>query len=406
MTTTPTVWRTTITVNTGVTNGLQSDPVAVETADGRIFTLWTDDTNNVEAAAGDDVAGRHGDHYKGLSPAFHVNVNVSAGDESRARVAALPDGGLFTVFNSTAGGNDVHYVRHDAAGNVVSSGSIAAGANNYNRPALALLGNNTLAIGYTSEGTAENYGVITFDLATNSLGPRRTFDDPFGFNAGGTAIEVAALGSDRFVAIYAAGYGPTLPPFPIDHLSGRIFGPSGELASFDVPDTDNATSLQVASLFGGGFVVAYDPFLDSDFFARLYDGNGGAQGGAIDLELPGGQFETTLHDVVGLKEGGFYVVYNDGATGALAGQRYTAAGAALGTANVLIAGGADRANLSLTQDGRIIVTWSNGGDIRQRILDPRDEGLAIIGDENANILAARPEGSWVLGGGGADRLFG
>ncbi|MDX2309593.1 MAG: calcium-binding protein [Hyphomicrobium sp.] len=404
MTTTPTIWQGGRDV--AVAPGVQSDPMSVELADGRIFTLWVDDTNNVDTAAGTDIIGRALDVYQGFAAPFHVNTNVFSGGEKRPEVAALPDGGLFAVYNSTANGNDVYYIRFDAAGGVVSSGTIAGGANNYNRPSITLLGNNTLAVGYTSEGTSENYGVAVFDLATNTIVSRPVFDDPVGPNAGGTSIEVAALGADRYVAIYAAELLAIVPPFDILELRGVIYGPSGQIASFTIPDTENASSLQVSPILGGGFVVAYDPFSDSAFYARVFNATGSQTGSTINLGLPTGQFSTVLYDVVGLKEGGFFVLYESGQTSLMQGQRYSATGAKVGNPITLSGSGVEGGELSLTQDGRIIVTRQEFGNVIVTILDPRDVGLAIVGDETDQILSARTEGSWVLGGGGRDILFG
>ena len=91
MTTTPTVWKSEFTVNSGATVGLQSDPVTVGLADGRFLTVWVDTTNNIDDDPGTDIIGRIYDAQgQAAGSAFQVNLTAFSDNEGDPAIAALP----------------------------------------------------------------------------------------------------------------------------------------------------------------------------------------------------------------------------------------------------------------------------------------------------------------------------
>jgi Ca2+-binding RTX toxin-like protein len=159
----------------------------------------------------------------------------------------------------------------------------------------------------------------------------------------------------------------------------------------------------VETLANGNFVVGWDRggLGNGNSYFQIYDTNGNEVHSTNPRALANGSDEQNLDDILALKEGGFYAVHTNDTTGQIVGQRYSATGAAIGGTSTFTGSGAD---LSLTQDGRIVVTYTRNGDIYQVILDPR-EGF-FGGTDDPDLYAGRQIDD-VLGGGlGNDTLYG
>ena len=117
-------------------------------------------------------------------------------------------------------------------------------------------------------------------------------------------------------------------------------------------------------------------------------------------------------DVVGLKDGGFVVVWQDEQRDGVYGQRFDAAGNTVGSEFLAGSGTASigvPTSVALLGDGRFIVGFTeyfnnNYGYAYATIFDPRDS--VINGDGNNNVITSRIDGATVNGLGGGDTLLG
>ena len=91
MTTTPTVWNGTSYIGFGSETGIQAKPQAIGLSDGRILTVWEDDTDGT--STGYDIVGRFRTADGILAgPVFQINYAFFAGNETEPKIIAMPDG--------------------------------------------------------------------------------------------------------------------------------------------------------------------------------------------------------------------------------------------------------------------------------------------------------------------------
>jgi flagellin-like hook-associated protein FlgL len=157
--------------------------------------------------------------------------------------------------------------------------------------------------------------------------------------------------------VYFTTYDPDLTQGPIVPVNTTVAG--------------DQKSQTVAALADGGFVVTWQ--------SDLQDGSGSAiVGRRYDSSLMpvGGEFAINTHTVnaqespvvTGLADGGFVVAWQsagqDGADLGIYGQRFDAAGSAVGgefRANTTVAGPQQNPSIASLTDGGYVVTWSSGG---------------------------------------------
>jgi Ca2+-binding RTX toxin-like protein len=402
MTTTPTIWKAEFTVNAGLTTGGQFEPVTIGLADGRFLTIWLDDTNNVDAAPLADIVGRIFDaEGNPVGAAVQFNRGSYMNQELDPAIAALPDGGFVVVYEDisiyTA---SIRFERYSATGTLVATETIAEGVftvATFYDPSVAVLANGDFVVSYL-RSSGGNYDVIAnvVNGVTNVVGTA--------FNAAANSADSAALpdtsvlSNGNIVTVY-------------EEVDAALVGVEAQINTTAGGNVDNkqiaATGQDphVAALTGGGFVVVWnDPANNFDIRAEIR--NNANQIVTLDFLVAGGANSQIQPDVVALEDGGFFIVWDDNTAGELRGQRYGAGGTTIGTA-LTIATGAniDTAELGLTDDGRILVTFRNAAsEISQVILDSREN--VIVGDNTAETITSRIDGATVSGLGGNDTLLG
>ncbi len=179
----------------------------------------------------------------------------------------------------------------------------------------------------------------------------------------------------------------------------------------------------ITALTGGGFVVVWTgngPGDANGAFFRRFDNSGTA------LDLVDRPLNTTATGtaenfavVTALPDGGFFAVWetNTGATTDLVGQRFNAAGTAVGspiTINSLTAGAQNEPNLTTLPSGTIVVTWDGAGtsgadrDVFQRLLKFGSSGGhdTLTGGSGLDALIGESGNDTLQGGAAADSLFG
>ncbi|MFN0193741.1 MAG: beta strand repeat-containing protein [Aestuariivirga sp.] len=395
MTTTPTVWKPATQLNLGAAGGVQTRPIPIGLANGDILAGWFD--NSFGPSAGEDITARNFDPFGNATGGFiQLNTVSTADDEDLQDIKALPDGGYIVTYIDEQGAGDdvIRLERYDANGAVVFSGFVAAGGVVSNAK-LSVASNGNYMLTFTRDTAGDlnlrahifngvtNTAVAEFDAAGNGA------DD---FRNG----ESAGLSNNNFVTVCHRDVlaGTDFVEFKIVNSAGAQVVAPTTVAS------NNSFNPDVAGLSGGGFVVAYTR--SNDLFFRI-----GTNAGALGAEttIASGANSQNFAKLVALKDGGFFVVWQDSTAADLIGQRYSAAGATIGS-NIIIdatlLGGAAH-EVSLTSDGRILVSWFDGEPV-MIILDPRDD--TITGTAASEVLTTQTTDTVISGLGGSDTILG
>lgn len=395
----PTVlWLAPFTVNAGNTKGLQSLSSPLGLRDGTFLIAWTDDTNNVDNELGTDIIAQHFDALGNpLGAAFQLNDFGVLASETDVSMVALDGGGFAIAYeqNSNVGDTDILYEVFDANFDVIEEGAAAlgaAGADQVRNPSLAIFsepGSLVLSFERTALGDTDTMAVLPgvpggeFDAAQNSVEFDRNPDS-------------AAWPTIDFITVYEEDdAGTTSIEFHI-RTGSSTFVDQGTVTSkgedAHVAVLDDQRCIITWTTSGGGIlgeIRGRDGSLIRNNFA---------------IANVAGDDERSS-DVVGLRDGGFFATWYDTADDRIEGARFDNDGN-LVDSTIVIANGAGlaRPELSLLFDGRVLVSFEDGGDIRAAIVDPRDDQIG--GDANANVLTSRPDGATVYGFGGNDKLYG
>jgi Ca2+-binding RTX toxin-like protein len=405
MTTTPTVWKVEFTANNGITNDAQFLPVTIGLADNRFLTIWVDNANNVDDDAGTDIIGRIFDAEGNPDgAAFQLNLANFLDGETDPAVAALPDGGFVVAYedNGTGAGGDaaIRFQRFDAAGAPVTSGTIASGTNGgvvNSNPTIAVFANGDYVVSYQQRSAGD-----TDVIARIVNGGTNVVGGPI--QAGQNSVDVDAnpdtivLSNGNILTAYEEN------DAAVTGIEAQINTAAGGLVS-NVQASGAGTDPHAAALTGGGYALVWqDAANNGNIRAEVRNNINGVV--TANFLVQGGDNSQNEPDVVALKDGGFFVVWDDDSAGALQGQRFSSTGTVIGTTVTITSGGAiTDPELGLTDDGRILVTFNNQvGEISQVILDPRDD--VINGDGTSEVITSRIDGATMNGLGGNDTLLG
>jgi Ca2+-binding RTX toxin-like protein len=406
MTTTPTVWLPEFTVNANNTTGVQGQPQSIVLADGRIFVVWTDSTNSVSTAAGDDVIGQFYDSSgQAIGSPFQVNVTNVEFNEGKSDIVALPDGGFFVVYQSTGSANGeqaaIRFNRYNKFGIHMKSGTIEAGTiggTENSNPSAVLLADGSVAVTYQTKnpdtGDVNVYmRIVTISSTGQTVGARlnAASNNAAAAEANGESTQ---LSDGNLVTVYDRGAG----------VQFRTIDTSGAAVTAAANLSASGSDSDIAALAGGGFVAVWRDGAGNGLQAEIRNNAGAVVKAAFQIAAEGAAPSNA--DVVALKDGGFFAAWKDGASNKLVGQRYDASGNTVGSIVEIATGAAIKDTaLTLAGDGRILVSFVNGsGEISQVVLDPRE--TTINGTEKADALASRVEGATINGLGGNDTITG
>lgn len=443
MTTTPAIWKSTFTANSGSTAGSQSAPQTIGLANGNILVVWEDDTEPTRPFT--DVIGQLYDAQGNtLGGVFQVNQAIWGSDETGPQIVAMPDGGFVMAYGSyfEALGGILVVERFNAAGQSIFNNVITDPLSSLTDWSLTAdsFGNFTVGFERLVEGliqpppppqfpqTAVSIDVhtITYDN-TNVRGPEQTnvAQNSTGRDRLGA---VAAFDDGRIVTFYTEpdSYhlaGTFLPPLYVsamtfeftitDPLSGATVRGPTEIAD---PETRlQGRAQDVVVLEGGQIVLLYGILRGDGELAMRIVANGSSNGSiaseivvdnSFSLAGDGMQGFANAH-AVALLDGGFMVAWT--VDNFLYAQRFNAAGGSVGTKLIVDQqvkqGQTALFELSLTSDGRVLVPFvRDTGEIGEVILDPRSN---VIFGTNANEVLTTQIGSTVIdGGGGSDTILG
>ncbi|MCB9954370.1 MAG: hypothetical protein H6848_00585 [Caulobacterales bacterium] len=411
------------TVDAGPSNNDQYEPKTIALGDGRFVLIWTD---NSDAAPGDsdgvDILAQVYDAFgNALGGATRINDGWYFDDEENFSVALLSTGKFVIAYEdndvdgasirstvvTVASNNSMTFANHNI---LTDPGTDILGS-----PAVTAFSDGSYMVVYSNSAASTStnaYGkVVSSGGTVGSQFAVLTGSDDVGNASNGAAT----LTNGNVVTVHAHRVSP-------DGDYGifmRILSPTGSsvLAATEVAgtsgDSDTDTQPAVAALSGGGFVVVWTnaDVNDDDILFQVYDSSGAEVGTVTAVDSAGSTENYNEPTVIGLKDGGFIVAYDDDGTDEIRAHRYDASGNSVGSSFTVASTAATESapHLALTDDGRVIISWlaNTGGnnDSMIAIYDPRE--ATIDGDNNANYILGRLDDNSVINGlGGDDSLYG
>jgi FG-GAP-like repeat len=287
-------------------------------------------------------------------------------------VAALPDGGYLVVWTDQSrahnpNGAAVVGQRYDAAGNKVGGEVYLTpfASENQVSPAVAVLPNGNIAVAFVDRFDVDldnDIYVRVFDSALNFI---RTDVIDAGMNRT-VAPALTVFGNGNYAVSYTVGSGADTD------IVGRIVTSATGVVGgqFDIANgTDNRDFSQLATLSNGNFVAVYqDEFngspTDTDIRYAVFSSAGTLMAGPN--AVPGGNSSAAESnpDVAALRDGGFVVVWTDGATTTTDIRASIISNAITGVAddilvNTTTTGAQNNASVLALADGGFLVTWDD-----------------------------------------------
>ncbi|MBC7987062.1 MAG: calcium-binding protein [Sphingomonadaceae bacterium] len=402
---TPVEWLGNFQVNTGgAATGSQSDPHITGLSNGNILVSWTEAADGaIGTSAGTDIVGQlYDSEGNAIGTAFQINSFRAVDDEGDFDIAATSDGGWVMVYIdndiSAVDQTEVIWERFNASGSSINSASLAL-----ENVAADFLANPQVTVNLTTNQSFVSY---TDDVGTDTDINARTVSSAGVLGAEFAAAQntadfdrngdSAVLSNGNFVTAYEEDdAGTTSIEFKIVTSAGA------NVSNVNVSAPGSAP--QVASLAGGGFVVAWTDA--NDIFYRIYD-NAGAAVTAVLTAASGADLQNEPA-VVALADGGFVISWDDDTDLHVEARRFTAAGVGDGGQfTIQVTDGVSPA-LGLTADGRILSVMDDvagNTEIFAAIWDPR--GATVNATDYNNVSTNFLSTSVVTGGPGATTLNG
>ncbi|MFN0192762.1 MAG: calcium-binding protein, partial [Aestuariivirga sp.] len=398
-------WLDTFKVNATADAGTQNLAVSAGLSNGNILVLWTDDTNNVDSAAGTDIIAQLHDPFgAAIGDPFQINTFAELDQETDADVMALPNGGFMVVYeqNANDGDSDIHYQTFDENLNDVFEGNVAlgaAGADQVRNPVIAFHNVfdfnddflfNHVMFDRISVGNTDVKGMFV-----NVLGQESTeFDAAQNSADFDREPDAALISSNNVVAtVYEEG------------------DPGGTSIELSLWDRENVTLTyqEIAASGDDPHVAArVDDFMavwesGGDIHYRLFDADGVAFSAA---NVIASGADTFSQPAIVAYAGGYVIAFRNQTDNQIQARMLPITGGIVEVFNQTVASGVgvQRPELSILSDGRIMLTWEQGTDIYGKILDPR--GNVINGTSADDTMTSRIDGATVNGLGGEDHLYG
>lgn len=388
------------------TGSIPNDPVIVGLSNGNILVVWEEISSTVSPAPGTDIVGVIYDAQgNAVSGVLQLNAGIVTKDtENDPSIAATDDGGFVLAFVHVDGDeDDLFFARFDATGTRTMSRVIENDTNDpavvFDDPKIVALDDGSFFVSYERDtGTGEDIlgRVIGADGTVGAAFRVRLDSNPNDNTSDPIQPDSAVLSDGNIVTVFRE---KDSGDYDIEFI---IQTPTGFIQR-NVNVNSNATNdnhVEVAALAGGGFIVVWEN--GGDIFGRIYDNNGTAAGSQRTLVSNTGQQNEPV--VVGLPDGGFFLVWDeDNSPYSIDGQRFDSTGNAVGSQVTIENGGLSDPEVSLTSDGRILVSW-DGLDSGIAILDPRSGDFTL--DTGGGEATTRLEGGIVRGELVADTIYG
>jgi len=385
MPTTPEVWRPTQLVNT-VTAGAQYDSQITQLENGNILVTWTSsEDTGAGSSTGPDVLGQLYDPL-GNAIGSEFLVSLFSGDADESAVAATRQGDAIVAYITDDGTTSrVRYEIFDETGSNTGFDTVATvtTTNGYRDPQVAVSSTTSAIIVYVENNADDRLLFRTLNPSNGTLGTETLLYQ--NVSGGGFLgdTDITVLNNGNYVVTSTFGDGAD------DRIAYRIVSPAGNYVSnllyAGTTDTNGLDDNDptVAALSGGGFVIAWTSTdtNDRDLQFQVFNAAGANTTGVVTVNGGATTDDNNEPQLVALNDGGFILFWDDDETGNLeiSGQRYNAAGTAVGT-TFTVSAGVNQIDATLLDDGRVAVTWTLNNEIRMKIVDTRD--APTTGDYN------------------------
>ncbi|WP_420862704.1 calcium-binding protein [Algirhabdus cladophorae] len=356
------------------------------------------------------------------------------GQQTRAEVVALADGGFFLTYTSSHYGSalGVFGQRFDASG--VAQPDVFAAKPNSQKvhfdSSAVQLANGDLLMSYTALGRdGSDMGIYAqrFDLDGRKIGAELRIND---FSTGAQSdSQVIALANGGFGVLYrsrgidGSDFGIATRWF--DAMGAEVLRESVVNQTVDGDQLDGGM-VQLAS---GEVVVVWQsdgaPGTDTGIYARVISQDGLAWGAEFAVAAAG-QGNQITPSVLALPDGGYTVLWQ-GAENSIQAQRFDANHLSVGTAtqvNSGTSGALQNPQGAILENGDMVLTWGttndgsgNGieaqifqgayiGTARADRLDDTAQTNRMYGEDGADILRGLDGADIIEGQGGRDTLLG
>ena len=354
--------------------------------DGGFVTVWQSSSSDGGQLWGQvrDASGN------ARGAAFAVTSSLDAAAEGEPTVAALHDGRFVVAYTVRSG--DAAHIAYRIVGLDGSAGAqhladAGASTGDSATPDLAVLADGSFALAWRADGQVQ---VRQFGLDGAPLGAQQTF------GALGTAYDpgIVAHGAGFVVAWGEIGDGNVYAAQP--GQAATMVSGDGYAASI----TSAAPLAHVAALAGGGYVVAWDSYLNSpygfaqsDIFFQRYDAAGHAVGSMTQANVEGGagRYDAT---VTALDNGGFVIGWQSQAGdfdgNGIFARRFDALGEALDVREFAVN------EYRQGDQASPVLTALAGGGFAAGWLDAQADGSMRV---EARVLAGAAPSDTGLGGG-------
>ena len=392
------------------------EPRVTQLINGNFLVSWADSFNLDDTLPGSDVIGQLFDPL-GMPIGGRIRINTNFSDnESEADIAALPGGGFLVVYtDDSSTGTAIRWNIRSATGALVSNGtvvSITDAAGRVDNPEIVTRLDGSFAVIWELSQVVALVPTVKSNMqifdgngaATSGVlltGTARSGFD-VGVRANGTFVTASALedlnffNSEITIRAFTAN-GTKITTGDLAVITSAVNG----VEFFDPQIAGLAATAALPSAARYVVVWTSDSGTNDGIFFSIFDGT---QVLVSQRAVTSDSERDNEPAVVALPDGGFFIVWDDDTNGRLEGQRFSATGALVGGQLLLATGGVSEPSLSLTLDGRILVSWNELGQIYSMILDPRLN--PITGTPGNDVLTAPTENSTVNGLAGNDRLFG
>ncbi len=421
----------------------QADPVTAPLSDGGYVVIWDDNRYTGVDAELDVIRGqRYGADGAAVGSSFVVST-TNIGLQRSPSVATLSNGSFVVVWedvSATGGDTSGLAVRgrlYDAAGTPQGDHFVmtTTTTGNQNEPSVAALDNGGFVVTWTdasgSDGDASGTQIRAqvFDAAGAPDGTEfRVNEIVTGDQLQST---VTRLDGGGFAVAWTddSQTSPDTTDWAVRVAKFDAFG--NQVGIQRLVNTtygyDEGTA-SIAGLDNGGFVVAWsadhnnnpDNPAGQEVYFQTYDVTGAAVGSNVKVN----GLEDFVYDrssnyarqpsVVGLKDGGFLIAWNDfGGTpneaDCVRAIQYSETGVRLTefplVVNTTTVGSQGDPHLSLLSDGRVIAAFENVASVSAQLLDPRD-GIVNGTDKGEHLYGNDVYNDVMWGVAGDDFLFG
>ena len=410
----PVVWAMFDPVADGIAMSEQSDTVAL--ANGNTLVIWTEQGQTLAPQVSFDIAGQYYDP-RGEKIGGVTVLNAFYGNNRREYLPeadATDDGGFILTYRydhppgSGDFESDVLFSRFDETGALVAGTylidiALGTAAEYYPFDVHARSGLTSVHLytGYVVQGSNVKFQVsfrtmteagaldTAVDIVTKTLpASTATFDDYY-------EAESTQLADGRILVVVGG-----------TQITQFLIGTNDATTNAGIVSGSVGEHFAVAGLSGGGWVVTWQT-ADGDVKGQLYNNAAQTVGGILTLFDGSASFPVSNrdnHEVIGLKDGGFFVAVDDDTDNGLYGIAFTATGTPLSAQPVRYADITREITLDLTDDGRIAMSWMASGDIQSMLLDPRTDTFILVNDGTMTTGVAGLD-TTILGSDAFDDVF-